>query len=271
VILAIIQVRTSSSRLPGKALLPVLGRPMLSWVIERVTLARTVKRIVVATTDEPDDDPIAALCRREHVECFRGSRDDVVDRFYQCAARYSPLGVLRITADCPLIDPGIIDMVVNRFLSTNGELDLVSNDGDTYPDGLDAGIYSFRALERIFRESTLRSDREHITPYIWTHPDLFSVEVIPCAQNLSRYRLTVDYQEDFELVSKVYEALYPENPAFAWTEVIRFLDEHPEVFALNSSHTRNEGYRESLKQESPQKDELLEGLREEPVDGSFRR
>jgi spore coat polysaccharide biosynthesis protein SpsF len=251
-ILAIIQVRTSSSRLPGKALLPVLGRPILSWVIERVTLAHTVDRIVVATTDEPDDDPIVALCQRENVECFRGSRDDVVDRFYQCAVRYSPLGVLRITADCPLIDPGIIDMVVNRFLSTGGALDLVSNDGDAYPDGLDAGIYSFRALEKIFRESTLPSDREHITPYIWTHPELFSIEVVPCAQNLSRYRLTVDYQEDFELVTEVYEALYRENPAFAWTDVIRFLDEHPEIFALNSSHTRNEGYQESL-----QKDKLL--------------
>ena len=248
-ILAIIQVRTSSSRLPGKAMLPILGRPTLSWVIERTSRARTLDRVVVATTDEPDDDPIAALCEREKVDCFRGSRDDVVDRFYRCALPYSPLGVLRITADCPLIDPGIIDMVVRRFLSTDGGLDLVSNDGDTYPDGLDAGIYSFRALERIFREATLSSDREHITPYIWNHPDLFSIEVIPCAENLSRYRLTVDYREDFELVTSVYEALYPENTAFAWTDVIRFLDEHPEIFALNSSHTRNEGYLESLQKE----------------------
>lgn len=255
-ILSIIQVRTSSSRLPGKALLPILGRPMLSWVIRRVSLAHTVDRIVVATTNEPDDNAIVALCRRENVECFRGSKDDVVDRFYQCARRYSPLGVLRITADCPLVDPGIIDMVVKRFLSSDARLDLVSNDGETYPDGLDAGIYSFRALERIFREATLPSDREHITPYIWTHPELFASEVIPCPENLSRYRLTVDYQEDFELVTKVYEALYPENPHFAWTDVVRFLDRHPEIFALNSSHTRNEGYQESLK-----RDGLLKGSR----------
>jgi len=246
VILCIIQVRMSSSRLPGKALLPVLGRPLLSWVIKRVKLARTLDRIVVATTFEADDDAIVGLCDQEAAECFRGSKDDVVARFYQCAAPYSPLGVLRITADCPLIDPGIIDMVVSRFLSTGGSLDLVSNDGDSYPDGLDAGIYSLRALEKIYREATLRSDREHITPYIWNHPELFSVEVIPCSENLSRFRLTVDYEEDLQLVREVYAALYPSNPSFTWRDVIDFLIRRPEVYKLNSHYVRNEGYLESL-------------------------
>jgi len=248
-ILCIVQVRISSSRLPGKALLPVLGRPLLSWVINRVRLARTLDRLVVATTTEADDDAIVDLCHREEVECFRGSKDDVVDRFYQCAVPYAPLGVMRITADCPLIDPGIIDMVVRRFLSANGSLDLVSNDGDSYPDGLDAGIYSFRALEKIYREASLPSDREHITPYIWNHPELFSVEVIPCSEDLSRFRLTVDYEEDLELVRKVYAALYPSNPSFTWLDVIDFLTRHPEIYKLNSRYTRNEGYLESLKKD----------------------
>ncbi|HME41961.1 MAG TPA: glycosyltransferase family protein [Syntrophorhabdales bacterium] len=249
-ILCVIQVRMSSSRLPGKALLSVLDRPLLSWVINRVRLARTLDRIVVATTLEADDDAIVSLCRQEAVECFRGSKDDVVDRFYQCAAPYSPLGVLRITADCPLIDPGIIDMVVGRFLSAGGSLDLVSNDGDTYPDGLDAGIYSFRALEKIYREASLPSDREHITPYIWNHPELFSIEVIPCSENLSRFRLTVDYEEDLELVRKVYAALYPSNPSFSWLDVIDFLIRNPEIYKLNSHYTRNEGYLESLRKDT---------------------
>jgi spore coat polysaccharide biosynthesis protein SpsF len=248
-ILCIIQVRMSSSRLPGKALLPVLGRPLLSWVISRVKLARTLDRIVVATTLEADDDRIVGLCRQEEVECFRGSKDDVVDRFYRCAVRYSPAGILRITADCPLIDPEIIDMVVGKFLSTGGSLDLVSNDGDSYPDGLDAGIYSFRALERIHREAYLPSDREHITPYIWSHPELFSVEVLPCSENLSHFRLTVDYEEDLDLVRKVYAALYPSNPSFKWLDVIDFLIRNPEIYTLNSRHTRNEGYLESLNKE----------------------
>jgi spore coat polysaccharide biosynthesis protein SpsF len=249
VILCIIQVRISSSRLPGKALLPVLGRPLLSWVINRVRLAQTLDRVVVATTTEADDDAIVDLCYREQVECFRGSKDDVVDRFYQCAVPHAPLGVMRITADCPLIDPGIIDMVVRRFLSANGSLDLVSNDGESYPDGLDAGIYSFRVLEKIYREASLPSDREHITPYIWNHPELFSVEVIPCSDNLSRFRLTVDYEEDLELVTKVYAALYPSNPSFTWLDVIDFLTRHPEIYKLNSRYTRNEGYLESLKKD----------------------
>ncbi len=248
-ILCIIQVRMSSSRLPGKALLPVLGRPLLGWVIHRVGLAKRLDRVVVATTNEADDDAVVDLCRQEKVECFRGSKDDVVDRFYQCAVRCSPLGVVRITADCPLIDPGMIDMVVERFLSANGDLDLVSNDGDSYPDGLDVGIYSFRALQKIFREAVLPSDREHITPYIWNHPDLFSIEAIPCSENLSHFRLTVDYEEDLELVSKVYEALYPVKPDFTWLDVINFLRRNPEISKLNSHHTRNEGYLESLKRE----------------------
>jgi spore coat polysaccharide biosynthesis protein SpsF len=248
-ILCIIQVRTSSSRLPGKALLPVMGRPLLSWVINRVRVARTLDRIVVATTLERDDDAIASLCRLEEIECFRGSKDDVVDRFYQCAIRYSPAGVVRITADCPLIDPGIIDLVVGRFLSSGGSLDLVSNDGDLYPDGLDAGIYSFRALEKIFREASLPSDREHITPYIWKHPEVFAVEVIPWPENLSHLRLTVDYEEDLELVRKVYEALYPLNPSFGWLDIVQFLRQNPEVCKLNTHHIRNEGYLESLRKE----------------------
>lgn len=248
-ILCVIQVRISSSRLPGKALLPVLGRPLLSWVINRVRLALTLDRIIVATTLEVEDDPIVRLCRQDEVECFRGSKDDVVDRFYQCAVRYKPTGVLRITADCPLIDPGIIDMVVGRFLSAGGSLDLVSNDGDSYPDGLDAGIYSFRALERIHREARLPSDREHITPYIWNHPELFLVEVLRCSENLSHYRLTVDYEEDLELVRRIYAALHPVNPSFTWLDVIDFLIRNPGIYRLNSHYTRNEGYLESLKRE----------------------
>jgi spore coat polysaccharide biosynthesis protein SpsF (cytidylyltransferase family) len=167
VIVAIIQARMGSSRLPGKTIADVAGRPLLLHVVERTQRARRVDKVVVATTDRSSDDPIADLCQREGIQCFRGSEDDVLDRFYRTAQAHGADVVVRITADCPLIDAAVIDKVIARFQA--GDCDYVSNIlRYTYPDGLDTEVFSFAALERAWREAKKPSEREHVTPYLRT-------------------------------------------------------------------------------------------------------
>ena len=176
-VLAIIQARMGSTRFPGKVMTDLAGRPLLDHVVKRAQQAHMLTLVRVATSDCPADDIIAQFCKEEEIPYFRGSEEDVLDRFYHAAEHFSADVIVRLTADCPLLDPEIIDRVVKFFQS--GEYDYVSNTRiePTYPDGLDTEVFRYSALERAWREACLRSEREHVTPYIWKQPTLFRSEM----------------------------------------------------------------------------------------------
>jgi spore coat polysaccharide biosynthesis protein SpsF len=244
-ILAILQARVSSTRLPGKVLLPLLGRPMLSRQIERLLQSNSIDRLVVATSDEPADEVLERLCAEMGVACYRGSINDVLDRFYRAALPLNPEHVVRITGDCPLIDPDLIDQMVAFYLEA--QYDYVSNCVQpTLPDGLDAEVFRFTSLCRAWREARLLSEREHVTPFIYGRPELFRQGLWRNALDLSNYRWTVDEPADFELITKIYQALYPKNPRFRTDDVLALLQKEPQLQTINARYMRNEGYQKSL-------------------------
>ncbi|ATG91330.1 cytidylyltransferase domain-containing protein [Methylomonas koyamae] len=250
-ILAILQARMSSSRLPGKVLLPVLGEPMLLRQIERLRKVRNIDRLLVATSAETADDEIENLCKQHAIDCFRGNLNDVLDRFYQAAVSHHPDHVVRLTADCPLADPGLIDQVIEFYLA--GGYDYASNSiQPTFPDGLDVEICRFACLEQAWREAGLPSQREHVMPFIHQQPERFNIGHFFNREDLSHLRWTVDEPRDFELVSQIYAALYPANPDFATSDILRLLAERPELANWNTQHRRNEGYLKSLAADAPQ-------------------
>lgn len=248
-ILAVLQARSTSSRLPGKVLKPILGKPMLERQIERILRASMIDKLVVATSNDPSDEVLAQLCGKIGVDCFRGSLDDVLDRFFLAARQHKPDYVVRLTGDCPLADPAVIDAVI-RF-AVNGDYDYASNTlQPTYPDGLDVEVCKFAKLEQVWRTATMKSQREHVTPYFYQNPHLFKLGNMTRQPDLSALRWTVDTADDFALITSVFEALYPKNPAFGTDEVLAYLNSNPELSKLNASHSRNEGYQKSLAEDT---------------------
>lgn len=222
---------------------------MLARQIERIRRAKKVDRLVVATSTDPADDGIAALCRDLEAECFRGDLHDVLDRFYQAARKSSPAAVIRLTGDCPLADPDIIDRAVDFF--TEGGFDYASNTiVPTYPDGLDVEVMTFESLERAWRDAKLPSQREHVTPYINQNPSLFKLGNFVNAVDLSSLRWTVDVPNDFELISRVYREIYPVRPHFTMADVLSLMDRKPELKKLNPNIGRNEGLKASLRKDA---------------------
>lgn len=248
-ILAILQARVSSTRLPGKVLKPLLGQPMILRQVERLKRARTIDRLIIATSVGPEDDALAALCRENGLDCYRGSLEDVLDRYYQAAKPWNPAYVMRLTGDCPLTDPEILDRLAELHLGSACDYSSTALE-PTFPDGLDAEIMTFSALEQTWREAKLPSHREHVTPFLYQHPDRFSIRVLKHEENLSTLRWTVDEPADFEFVSRIYEELYPTNPNFGMRDVLAFLDQHRELTTLNHHFERNEGYEKSLRKDS---------------------
>lgn len=247
--LAVLQARVSSSRLPGKVLKPLLGQPMLARQIERVRRAKAIEKLIVATSIDASDDGIETLCRDIGVDCYRGQLQDVLDRYYQAARSYRPEHVIRLTGDCPLADPDVIDAVIQFYL--DNDCDHVCNGGEppTFPDGLDVEIFRFTALEQAWKEAVLPSEREHVTPFIYTHPERFRLAQFSNATNLSHLRWTVDEPDDFELVKIIYENLYPGNPDFSTADILALLERRPDLKSMNTKHQRNEGYAKSLRQD----------------------
>lgn len=250
-VLAILQARVSSSRLPNKVLAPLLGDAMLARQIERLRRAETIDRLVVATSDHASDDPLAELSTRLGVACHRGSLDDVLGRFAGAYAAFGPAThVARLTGDCPLADPAVIDRVVRHHIACGA--DYTTNAVQpTWPDGLDVEVMRATVLQRTFVEARLPSEREHVTPYIYKHPEWFRVEHVRGERDLSSLRWTVDEPADLAFVTEVYAALYPQNPAFATDDVLALLECRPELAQINSSALRNEGYAKSLAADFP--------------------
>jgi spore coat polysaccharide biosynthesis protein SpsF len=212
---------------------------MLVRQIERVARARSIGQLVVATSTEASDDLLSELCCREGVPCYRGSLNDVLDRFHGAALAFGADTVVRLTGDCPLAEPAVIDDAVAFF--RKGSYDYVTNAlQPTYPHGLDVEVCTFEALNRAWREARLPWQREHVMPFINRQPELFKIGHLKGARDLSSYRLTVDEPQDYEVVRQVFEALYQVNPAFRLDDVLRFLDSRPDLIALNGGHGRNE-------------------------------
>ena len=247
--LAILQARTSSTRLPGKVLKPLLGKPMLARQIERLRRVRLVDELLVATSIDPSDDVLVALCETEGLDCYRGSLDDVLDRFYRAAKSRSAANVVRLTGDCPLTDPRVVDRTIEFYLE--GQFDYASNALEpTFPDGLDVEVFRFSCLEAAWREAASPAFREHVTLFIYRHAERFRIGCYRNSTNLAHLRWTVDEPRDYEFVKRVYEALYPENPRFTMEDVLRFLAQHPDALALNRGMERNEGLARSLLRDS---------------------
>lgn len=244
-ILGLLQARVSSRRLPRKVLLPILDRPMILRQIERIRRSEGIDRLMVVTSTEPSDDPLCELCAREGLEYFRGSLDDVLDRFFQAAKVVQPQYVVRLTGDCPLIDPSLIDRLIGYAVDSG--LDYASTAlRPTFPDGLDAEIIRYSTLEAVWQQATLRSEREHVTPYIYKNPEKFKIGSIESEIDLSELRWTVDQQVDYEVVEAIYSALYPGNPHFSTEDILAFLGREPRWREHNSRLKRNEGYAYSL-------------------------
>jgi spore coat polysaccharide biosynthesis protein SpsF len=240
VIAAILQARVSSKRLPGKVLKPILGVPMLSRQIERIQRAKLIDKFIVATSNDPTDDSLADLCSKTNIACFRGSLNDVLDRFYRAATLLNPGHVVRLTGDCPLADSQLIDEMILFHLE--GGYDYSSNTVETtYPDGLDVEIFRFSCLELAWKEATLPSQREHVTPFINKQPDRFKIGSLKNSIDLSHLRWTVDEPLDFKFVTRIYEALYSQNASFTTADILALLDDNPELKTLNMHYEYNEG------------------------------
>ena len=242
-IVAIIQARMSSSRLPGKVLLPLAGEPVLWHVVHRTRVCQTVAEVVVATSTDASDDVIQAWCQKSDVACYRGSLTDVLDRYYQAAKLHSADAVVRITADCPAIDPTIVDEVVREFVA--GSFEFYGLAGE-FPDGLDCTVFAFSALARAWREAVLPSEREHVGPYIEKQPGLFKSGGLKKYSGLSHYRWTLDEPRDYEFLQAVFTRLYRPGSTFLAADVLALLEREPDLLQINSNIVRNEGYLKSL-------------------------
>ena len=282
---AIIQARMSSSRLPGKVLMDIGGYPMLGRVVDRARRAKSVDQVVVATTIDPADDAVANFCSQQGYAYYRGNQQDVLDRFYQAALVYHANVIVRLTADCPIIDPDVIDETVSAFLgfhknltkadprSMIGESKLVIREGEstidnqqseipydfatnrlpppwhrTYPIGLDVEVCTFKALERAWREADQPHQREHVMPYLYEQDGRFKVFVVNHEPDYGNLRWTVDTPDDLELLRQIY-ARFNKRDDFTWIEVLSLFEREPELRNINSQ-VRHKNYREAERTEN---------------------
>ncbi|XPV76170.1 MAG: cytidylyltransferase domain-containing protein [Desulfovibrio sp.] len=250
-VVAVIQARMTSSRLPGKVLMPILGKPLLAYQLERLRRCKNIDKIVLATTTNTEDDPVAELAKHEKIDIFRGSEHDVLDRMYHAATAAKATTFVRLTGDCPLIDPLLIDTMVT--LLDNPQIDY-AHTAQSFAEGLSCEVCSMKLLEEAWNKAELASEREHVTLYIRNRPEKYSLFSYNNERDDSGYRITVDEPEDFEVVKLIIEALYPKTSDFTFTEIRNFLLEHPEIVRMNSKIIRNEGLIKSLTNDKIYKD-----------------
>lgn len=253
-ILALIQARTGSSRLPNKVLLPLMGKPVLTHIINRVQATKRITDIIVVTSIHQSDLSIVKLCVENDTRVFCGSEADVLDRFYQAAKLIQPDHIVRITGDCPVIDPEVIDQSIQRHLDTKA--DYTSNGiGETFPDGLDTEVMTFSAFETAWKHATKPSEREHVTQYFYNHKTEFKIAAYQHTPNIGHHRWTLDEPADYELIKNIYDHLYQKNPLFKLTDILTYLNDNPTISQLNAHIRRNEGLQKSLQHEIIQRRE----------------
>jgi spore coat polysaccharide biosynthesis protein SpsF len=254
-IVTVIQAREGSSRLPGKVLLPLAGKELLVRMVERVSQSFLCGRIVVATTNKPEDDVIEQICQREGFLCFRGHETDLLDRHFQAARQYHAQAVVKIPSDCPLIAPHVIDQVISLYLESNEipgnhNYDYVSNlHPPSYPDGNDVEIMSIEVMTEAWKEASKDFEREHTTPFIWEQPHRYRIGNILWETGLDysmTHRWTIDYLEDYQFIKTLYDRLYEKNPAFNLTDILNLLAEEPDIIQINIKYAGVNWYRHHL-------------------------
>jgi glutamate-1-semialdehyde 2,1-aminomutase len=237
-IISIVQARMGSTRFPNKVMQPITGKPMIELLLQRLSMAQGIDQIVLATSNHTSNQPLIAHVERLGYQVYEGSENDVLDRYYQAACIYQPDVVIRITGDCPLIDPIMVDAMINQFKQSNADY-LTNTCPPTFPDGLDISIFTFEALQKAHSQATKPYDREHVTPYI-RECSLFTIHNYSNNENFSEERWTVDEPEDLEVVSQVFEHFHPRLD-FTWLEVMSLRRKQPELFVANKHLMRNEG------------------------------
>jgi spore coat polysaccharide biosynthesis protein SpsF len=244
----IIQARTGSSRLPGKVLSKIQSKSMIWHVINRVKKVKNVDQIILATSTNFTDKPLVKIAEKENILVFTGSTNDVLDRYYQASLEFNADPIIRITGDCPLIDPKLITKMLDFF--QHEKYDFISNSiNPTYPDGLDVSIFSFNALKVSWKKANLQSEREHVVPYITKNKKLFKIFSYENSENLSNYRWTVDEKNDLTFVRKIYHLMKPKT-IFYSNDILKIIKQNPKLLAINSSISRDEGYAKSLKNDN---------------------
>lgn len=246
---AIIQARMGSTRLPGKVLKPILKKQLLWHLVNRVKAAKKVDEVVVATTTNKADQKIVNFCKKNNINFFEGSEKDVLDRFYQTAKKYAADIVIRVTADCPLIDPFIIDKAISKFQKGHFDhLGVATGAGvanqkiKKFPDGLDCEVFSFEVLEKAAKNAKDPNEREHVTMYTWKRPELFKIGALYSKKDYSSYRFTVDYPKDLKFVKEIYQKLFRMDSVFKMEEVIKLVEKNPELLKINNQFIGKEGY-----------------------------
>ena len=234
-VVVIIQARMRSTRLPGKVLKKIMGRELLDYQIERLGNLKNVDNIIVATTENDYDDPIAFLCKKIGCPVYRGSENDVLARYYKAAISFDADCIVRINSDCPLIDPFVVDSIIEKYLLCYPKYDYISNILErSYPIGLHTEVFSMDALEVAYKNSIDHDEREHVTPYIYRNKNLFNLKSVKIDKDLSEYRWTVDYLEDFKLIEEILTNVYPGNNNFSMYDVLNYLDCNPQLVEINS-------------------------------------
>ncbi len=269
-IVAIIQARTGSTRLPGKILLPLAGKELLARMLERVAHAAEIDRLIVATTWNQADDEVVKICRREGFPCFRGHETDLLDRHFRAASDWAADAVVKIPSDCPLIDPRVIDRVISLYRENSHRFDYVSNlHPPTYPDGNDVEVMSMSVLETAWREAEKNFEREHTTPFIWDRPERFHIGNVSweVGKDYSKsHRWTIDYLEDYRFIKAVYEHLYNIRPDFGLHDILALLIKHRHIAAINRKYAGVNWYRSHLKELRTKSAADTRQLPEEPIE-----
>ena len=236
-----------SNRLPGKVMeLLDEKNPSLYYTVSQIRNVKKLDKIIVATTNTKEDDIIFDFTKKMNIECFRGNEDDVLDRYYQCAKEYDLDIIIRITADCPLIDPQIVNKALNEF--EIGKIDYIQNlDPRTFPDGMDIEIFTFNILKEAWKNADLSSEREHVTPYFRNNEKKFNIKNFSHDKDLSHYRWTLDYHEDLELIKIIVNDII-QRPILM-KDVLSLFEKNPKLFEINKKYDANEGYKLSLEKD----------------------
>jgi spore coat polysaccharide biosynthesis protein SpsF len=242
--IAIIQARVNSNRCPGKVMREVLGKPLIGHMVDRLRFSKHLADIIVATSTDHSNDDMCEYLKRIQVKVYRGCEDDVLERFYFAATEVNAKNIVRLTADCPLIDPTVLDHYIESFFLKN--LDYI-HPSSSFAEGLDTEVFTYMALEEAYQKAKLESEREHVTQYFFNNPSRFTKIALKNTRDDSNYRITVDEEVDFIVVKKIFESLYKgEKHLFGFDEIKYYLDTHKEVYELNRQIVRNEGLLISL-------------------------
>ncbi len=246
-ILIVVQARRGSARLPDKILLPLAGKPLLIRMLERIASVKTPVNVIVATTNETEDDAVAELCNENNIDHMRGSTTDLLDRHYKAGLEKGADTVVKIPSDCPLICPEVIDAVLKYFIENENKFDFVSNlHPATHPDGNDVEIIPMNILEKAWKEAGKDFEREHTTPFIWERPERFRIGNVEWETGLDlskSYRFTIDYKEDYDFIKRVYDELYHEKKIFTLCDIMMLLDKKPEIRQINQMHAGEYWYK----------------------------